>query len=68
MAPKVEYLEHVIAWTGLVPAPCEVEVVLKTPKPQNKKELQSFFGLINCYRTFLQTLLTHLQRFHLLLQ
>lgn len=68
LAPSVEYLGHVISLAGLAPAPHKVEAVLKGPKPQNKKELQSYLGLINFYRTFLPNLSSHLQPLHLLLR
>lgn len=68
LAPSVEYLGHVISLAGLAPAPHKVEAVLKAPKPQNKKELQSYLGLINFYRTFLPNLSSHLQPLHLLLR
>ncbi|KAL3193785.1 hypothetical protein MRX96_000081 [Rhipicephalus microplus] len=50
------------------PAPRKVEAVLKAPKPQNKRELQSYLGLIDFYRTFLLNLSSHLQPLHLLLR
>ncbi|XP_037572404.1 uncharacterized protein K02A2.6-like [Dermacentor silvarum] len=53
LAPSVEYLGHVISQAGLSPALCKVDAVLKAPKPHNKKELQSYLGLINFYRSFL---------------
>ncbi|KAL3186376.1 hypothetical protein MRX96_028092 [Rhipicephalus microplus] len=68
LAPSIEYLGHVISLAGLAPAPRKVEEVLKAPKPQNKKELQSYLGLINFYRTFLPNLSSHLQPLHLLLR
>ncbi|KAL3190439.1 hypothetical protein MRX96_019314 [Rhipicephalus microplus] len=61
------YLDDILV-TGLAPAPHKVEAVLKAPKPQNKKELQSYLGLINFYRTFLPNLSSHLQPLHLLLR
>lgn len=46
MASNVEYLGHAISQAGLDPAPCKVDAVLKALKPQHKKELQSYLGLI----------------------
>ncbi|KAL3208762.1 hypothetical protein MRX96_038844 [Rhipicephalus microplus] len=40
----------------------------RRPSPQNKKELQSYLGLMNLYRTFLPNLSSHLQPLHLLLR
>ncbi|XP_037512230.1 uncharacterized protein K02A2.6-like [Rhipicephalus sanguineus] len=68
MVPSVEYLGHVISQAGLTPAPRKVEAVLKAPKPRNKKELQSYLGLINFYRRFLPNLSAHLQPLHILLR
>ncbi|XP_049268953.1 uncharacterized protein K02A2.6-like [Rhipicephalus sanguineus] len=56
MVPSVEYLGHVISQAGLAPAPRKVDAVLKAPKPRNKKELQSYLGLINFYRRLLPNL------------
>ncbi|KAL3192650.1 hypothetical protein MRX96_058871 [Rhipicephalus microplus] len=67
-APSIEYLGHVISLAGLAPTSRKVEAVLKAPKPQNKKELQSYLGLINFYRTFLPNLSSHLQPLHLKLR
>lgn len=61
LAPSVEYLGQVISQAGPAPAPCKVEAVLKTPKPQNKKELQRYLGLVNFYGSFRLTLSSHLQ-------
>ncbi|XP_037564659.1 uncharacterized protein K02A2.6-like [Dermacentor silvarum] len=68
LAPSVEYLGHVISQAGLSPAPRKVDAVLQTPKPHNKKELQSYLGLINFYRSFLPKMSAHLQPLHLLLR
>ncbi|KAL3187052.1 hypothetical protein MRX96_025989 [Rhipicephalus microplus] len=60
--------DHLQNLHSLALAPRKVEAVLKAPKPQNKKELQSYLGLINFYRTFLPNLSSHLQPLHLLLR
>ncbi|KAL1440273.1 hypothetical protein MTO96_001213 [Rhipicephalus appendiculatus] len=56
------------AQAGQTLASRKVEAVLKAPKPQNKKELQSYLGLINFYRRFLLNLSAHLQPLHILLR
>ncbi|XP_070394032.1 uncharacterized protein [Dermacentor albipictus] len=53
---------------GPAPAPPKVHAVSKAPKPQNKKELQSYLGCINFYRSFLPNVSEHLQPLHLLLR
>ncbi|KAM7281959.1 uncharacterized protein ISCGN_002117 [Ixodes scapularis] len=68
LTPRVEYLGHAITQAGLAPAPRRIEAVLKAPKPKNKKELQSYLGLINFYRRFLPNLSTHLEPLHRLLR
>ncbi|XP_037563432.1 uncharacterized protein K02A2.6-like [Dermacentor silvarum] len=62
----LQNLHNVLA--GLSPAPRKVDAVLKAAKPHIKKELQSYLGLINFYRSFLPNLSAHLQPLHLLLR
>ncbi|KAL1416979.1 hypothetical protein MTO96_027277 [Rhipicephalus appendiculatus] len=52
---------------GLTPAPCKVEAVVKARKPRNKKEHQSYLGLISFYRRFLPNLSAHLQPLQMVL-
>ncbi|XP_075535197.1 uncharacterized protein LOC142570738 [Dermacentor variabilis] len=66
-------LHNVLAWlqkpaAGLAPAPRKVDAVVKAPKPQNKKELQSYRGVTNFYRRFPPNLSEHLQPLQLLLR
>ncbi|XP_075732534.1 uncharacterized protein LOC142775095 [Rhipicephalus microplus] len=65
---SVEYQGHIISEAGLTPAPHKVEAILKALKPRNKKELQSYLGLINFYRRFLPNLSAHLQPLQILLR
>ena len=51
--PKVGYLGHQISSQGISPDPEKVETVKYFPVPKNKKELQSYLGLINYYRRFI---------------
>ena len=51
--PKVSYLGHQISSKGIEPDPQKVSSVKEFPTPKNKKELQSFLGLVNYYRRFI---------------
>ncbi|XP_077548048.1 uncharacterized protein LOC144160733 [Haemaphysalis longicornis] len=51
----LEYLSQVVSMAGLAPAPCKDEAVFKAPKPQNKKELQSYLGVITSTGASCQT-------------
>jgi len=47
---QLEHLGHWIACTGIKPVYDKVKAVLKIAEPKNRKELQSFIGVANCYR------------------
>lgn len=49
---EVKYLGHIISRTGVHPDPEKIEAVQNFPIPSNVKELQSFLGLSNYYRRF----------------
>ena len=51
---SVEYLGHVISAQGIATDPKKVEAIREWPTPANLKELQSFLGLCNYYRRFIQ--------------
>ena len=51
---SVEYLGHVISAQGIATDPKKVETVREWPLPANLKDLQSFLGLCNYYRRFIQ--------------
>jgi hypothetical protein len=51
---SVKYLGHIISSTGIATDPKKVEVIKNWPQPCNIKELQSFLGLCNYYRRFIQ--------------
>lgn len=63
----VEFLGFVIDADGIHPAPSKVESILKTPEPQNIRELQAFLGLYNFYERFIQHKATILEPLHRLL-
>lgn len=49
---EVKYLGHIISREGVHPDPDKIEAVQNFPIPLNVKELQSFLGLSNYYRRF----------------
>lgn len=67
VANEVDFLGHVISKQGLAPNPMKVEAILNAPAPENVKQLQSYFGLLNSYRRFLPNILSKLRLLHQLL-
>ena len=51
--PTVSYLGHKISGNGIEPDLDRHTAILQKPKPTNIKELQSFLGLANFFRTFI---------------
>src|SRR5215210_6891516 len=51
---SVEYLGHVISAEGIATDPKKVEMVRIWPTPTTLKDVQSFLGLCNYYRRFIQ--------------
>ena len=51
---SVKYLGHIISAEGLKPQPNKIETVNKMSTPKTVKELQSFFGMTNYYKKFIQ--------------
>ena len=51
---SVEYLGHVISSKGISTDPKKVESIKQWPAPTNLKEMQSFLGLCNYYRRFIE--------------
>jgi transposase InsO family protein len=49
---EVKYLGHIISREGVHPDPEKIEAVKNFPIPSSVKELQSFLGLSNYYRRF----------------
>ena len=64
---NVEFLGFQISKNGIQPLAEKVEAIKKSPAPQNKKELQSFLGLLNFYHTFLEKKSTIAEPLHRLL-
>jgi hypothetical protein len=46
----IDFLGHHITGAGASPITKHVEVIQSFPRPQDKKQLQSFLGLVNFYR------------------
>ena len=51
--PGIDFLGHHITAEGASPITKHVEVIQSFPQPQDKKQLQSFLGLVNFYRRFI---------------
>jgi hypothetical protein len=50
---QVDFLGHHITAEGATPIARHVEAVQNFPRPQDKKQLQSFLGLVNFYSRFI---------------
>jgi hypothetical protein len=50
---EIAFLGHVISGEGIEPDPAKVTTVQKWPRLTHVKEVQSFIGLVNYYRTFI---------------
>jgi len=50
----VEYLGHIVGPDGIKPNPTLVRAIVEFPQPYTLKQLQSFLGLSNYYRKFIQ--------------
>src|SRR5271154_6113296 len=51
----IEYLGHVVGPDGVKPNPTLVKTIVEFPEPRTKKQLQSFLGLANYYRKFVES-------------
>lgn len=51
---EIMFLGHIISDKGINPDPSKIEAVQSFPIPTNTKEIQSFLGLANYYRRFIQ--------------
>ena len=51
---KLEYLGHIISADGIQPNPDLIRAIVQFPRPESLKGLQSFLGLANYYRRFIQ--------------
>jgi len=49
---KLDFLGHLVGEGTIQPEPHKVEAIMKAPKPETKKQLRSFLGLIGYYRKF----------------
>lgn len=65
---KVRYLGHVISGQGIEPDREKIKSMLEAPAPTNKKELQSFIGLVEYYGKFVDGLNKHLEPLFVLLK
>ena len=68
LAPKVEYLGHVLSNEGCAPVPDKVEVTNAAKEPKDVSELRTFLACVNYYGKFLENLSTILAPLNHLLQ
>lgn len=51
---SVEYLGHIISGDGIRPDPAKFSIIEEWPVPKTVKDVQSFLGLVNYYRRFIE--------------
>lgn len=56
--PEVEYVGHVFSKDGVRPTEDRVKAIKNLPKPENKKDLQRFMGMVNYLGKFIKNLST----------
>ncbi|KRX44072.1 Transposon Tf2-9 polyprotein [Trichinella murrelli] len=64
---RIEFLGFDIDASGIHPSKQKVAAIHNTPQPRNKKELQTFLGLLNFYHSFLRNKATVAEPIHWLL-
>lgn len=52
-AKEFEYLGHLVSVDGIKANPKKIEVIRQYPRPKDIKQIQSFLGMINYYRRFI---------------
>ena len=52
--PSVQYLGHIISKDHVRTAPCNTEKVSTSPVPKTVKNIQSFLGMCNYYKKFIE--------------
>ena len=53
-AQKVDYLGFILRPSGVAIDPHKTKAIEEWPKPENKKEVHSFLGLVNYYKRFIK--------------
>ncbi|XP_019157662.1 PREDICTED: uncharacterized protein LOC109154292 [Ipomoea nil] len=51
---SVDYLDHIVAASGIHADPSKIEAMVSWPQPRNQKQLRGFLGLTGYYRRFVQ--------------
>lgn len=55
---SVDFLGHVVSANGFEMERVKVEAIKKWPKPKTKRDVQSFLGMLNFYRRFIEKMAT----------
>ena len=61
MQDEVEYFAFRVTKEGIQPLERKIEAVLQVPDPENRKELQSWLGIVNYYRKFIPNMSSIIQ-------
>ena len=56
---RIKFLGHIIATIVISPDPCSLDAICQAPTPTSIKDLRSFLGLVNYYRTYLPALASY---------
>jgi len=51
---KVNFFGHVISKKGISVDPMQIEAIVNWPRPTNVNKVQSFLGMTNYYRRFVE--------------
>ncbi|UYV62548.1 hypothetical protein LAZ67_2001028 [Cordylochernes scorpioides] len=68
MQPSVRYLGHIVSTEGIRPLESKVKAILDMPRPQDKKALQRFLGMVTYLAKFLPNLSDKTANMRLLLR
>ena len=56
LQPSIEYLGHCLDKDGISPLPQKLDAIMKTQRPTNQTQLQTYLGLLGYYHKFIPNL------------